>query len=127
MNNGINNNNLQKIIQINNSLDNINIFNNINLNNLHFFSNNKMNDKQRINSQLYFNNSTEVGYNNSNFNGNYTNNNNKYLNSSLNEIIRINKGIDGIYDSIQLMKSNNKINSKILYQISHSSQTLEGY
>ena len=27
MNNGINNNNLQKIIQINNSLDNINIFN----------------------------------------------------------------------------------------------------
>ena len=127
MNNGINNNNLQKIIQINNSLDNINIFNNINLNNLHFFSNNKMNDKQRINSQLYFNNATEVGYDNSNFNGNYTNNNNNYLNSSLNEIIRINKGIDGIYDSIQLMKSNNKINSKILYQISHSSQTLEGY
>ena len=127
MNNGINNNNLQKIIQINNSLDNINIFNNINLNNLHFFSNNKMNDKQRINSQLYFNNATEVGYDNSNFNGNYTNNNNNYLNSSLNEIIRINKGIDGIYDSIQLMKSNNKINSKILYQISHSSQTFEGY
>ena len=125
MNNGINNNNLQKIIQINNSLDNINIFNNINLNNLHFFSNNKMNDKQRINSQLYFNNATEVGYDNSNFNGNYTNNN--YLNSSLNEIIRINKGIDGIYDSIQLMKSNNKINSKILYQISHSSQTFEEY
>ena len=86
-----------------------------------------MNDKQRINSQLYFNNATEVGYDNSNFNGNYTNNNNNYLNSSLNEIIRINKGIDGIYDSIQLMKSNNKINSKILYQISHSSQTFEGY
>ena len=127
MNNGINNNNLQKIIQINNSLDNINIFNNINLNNLHFFSNNKMNDKQRINSQIYFSNAAEVGYDNNNFNGNSTNNNYLNLNSSLNEIIRINKGIDGIYDSIQLMKSNNKINSKILYQISHSSQTFEGY
>ena len=116
MNNGISDN-LKKLIQINNSLDNINRFNDINSNNLYFYQNHKANDKERINTKIYLNNSI--------FNEDFHNNN--FSDSPLNEIININKGIDSIYDSIQLMKSNNKINSKILYQISHSSQTLEGY
>ena len=57
----------------------------------------------------------------------FTKNNFPKPNASLNELININKGIDSVYDNMQLMKSSNKINSKVLYSLSHSSQTFEDY
>ena len=50
------------------------------------------------------------------------NNNDIQSYSSLNEIININKGIDSIYDNLQLIKGN-KINCKILYNINNYTQT----
>ena len=52
------------------------------------------------------------------------NNNDIQSYSSLNEIININKGIDSIYDNLQLIKGN-KINCKILYNINNYTQTSE--
>ena len=92
---------LQKIIQINNSLDNISLFNHMNLN-----YNSKIKIKYKNNSE-----------------GKFTVNNYSQTDSPLNKLMEINKGIDSIYDNMKLMKSSNKINSKILYQINRSSQT----
>ena len=103
MNNNNNNFTLQKLIQINNSLDNINTFNYMNPNynsNIKYIYNKQNNSEVKIKKNNY-----------------------SQTDSPLNELIAINKGIDSIYDNMKLMKSSNKINSKVLYQISRSSQT----
>ena len=112
---------LSKLIQINNSLDEINIFND--------FKSYEPNDEYKenicpvINSNIIISNNNDKDKNKEKL----RKTNNSEYDSPLLEIIKINKGIDSVYDNMQRMKSNNKINSKVLYLISHSSQTLEEY
>ena len=91
-----NNKNLEEISKINESLNSINII----------VADNKNNEINK-NEKSIINNSIQ-----------------SY--SSLNEIININKGIDSIYDNLQLIKGN-KINCKILYNINNYTQTSEDY
>ena len=144
---------LQQLIQINKSLDDINMFNENNIKNF----NKKNIDKEQnninnynynynhssiLNSEIDINKNSSLNISNNNYqeiNKNISNiqdknsqNNNNSLeynspNSPLNELININKKIDSVYDNMQLMKSSNKINSKVLYNISHSSQTFEEF
>ena len=125
---------LQRLKQINLSLDSINIINNNNLkrtsdNEIYF----KYNDKNHLDINNYMPiKSVAITFNDINksideLNNFFTKNNFPKPNASLNELININKGIDSVYDNMQLMKSSNKINSKVLYSLSHSSQTFEDY
>ena len=91
-----NNKNLEEISKINESLNSINII----------VPDNKNNEINK-NEKSIINNSIQ-----------------SY--SSLNEIININKGIDSIYDNLQLIKGN-KINCKILYNTNNYTQTSEDY
>ena len=91
-----NNKNLEEISKINESLNSINII----------VPDNKNNEINK-NEKSFINNSIQ-----------------SY--SSLNEIININKGIDSIYDNLQLIKGN-KINCKILYNTNNYTQTSEDY
>lgn len=91
-----NNNILNELIKINESLNNINI--NI--------SSEKINT---IELPKYINNENIFS---------------QYKNSTLSTINNINKGIDSIYDNIKLIQGN-KINSRVLYNISNSTQTYE--
>ena len=93
-----NNNILNELTKINESLNNINI--NI--------------SSQKINSIDL------PKYNINNNDNNFL----QYQNSALNTINNINKGIDSIYDNIKLIQRN-KINSRVLYNISNSTQTFE--
>ena len=93
-----NNNILNELTKINESLNNINI---------------------NISSQKI--NSIDLPKYNINTNDN---NFSQYQNSALNTINNINKGIDSIYDNIKLIQGN-KINSRVLYNISNSTQTFE--
>ena len=93
-----NNNILNELTKINESLNNINI--NI--------------SSQKINS---------IDLPKYNINNN-DNNFSQYQNSALSTINNINKGIDSIYDNIKLIQGN-KINSRVLYNISNSTQTFE--
>ena len=93
-----NNNILNELTKINESLNNINI--NI--------------SSQKINSIDL------PKYNINNNDNNFL----QYQNSALNTINNINKGIDSIYDNIKLIQGN-KINSRVLYNISNSTQTFE--
>ena len=125
------NDSLQKLIQINNSLDEINLLNDINGNNINLFNNNNKNDyNEKTLSPLNLSDFSSLNSDDKNdkgFSDNLSKNNYLNNNSPLNEIIRINQNIDSIYDSMLLMKSSNKINSKILNQVNHSSQTFENY
>ena len=93
-----NNNILNELTKINESLNNINI---------------------NISSQKI--NSIDLPKYNINTNDN---NFSQYQNSALSTINNINKGIDSIYDNIKLIQGN-KINSRVLYNISNSTQTFE--
>ena len=93
-----NNNILNELTKINESLNNINI---------------------NISSQKI--NSIDLPKYNINTNDN---NFSQYQNSALNTINNINKGIDSIYNNIKLIQGN-KINSRVLYNISNSTQTFE--
>ena len=93
-----NNNILNELTKINESLNNINI--NI--------------SSQKINSIDL------PKYNINNNDNNFL----QYQNSALNAINNINKGIDSIYNNIKLIQGN-KINSRVLYNISNSTQTFE--
>ena len=93
-----NNNILNELTKINESLNNINI---------------------NISSQKI--NSIDLPKYNINTNDN---NFSQYQNSALSTINNINKGIDSIYDNIKLIQRN-KINSRVLYNISNSTQTFE--
>ena len=93
-----NNNILNELTKINESLNNINI---------------------NISSQKI--NSIDLPKYNINTNDN---NFSRYQNSALSTINNINKGIDSIYDNIKLIQGN-KINSRVLYNISNSTQTFE--
>ena len=93
-----NNNILNELTKINESLNNINI--NI--------------SSQKINSIDL------PKYNINNNDNNFL----QYQNSALNTINNINKGIDSIYNNIKLIQGN-KINSRVLYNISNSTQTFE--
>ena len=125
---------LQRLKQINLSLDSINIINNNNIkrasDNENYF---KYNDKNHLDINNYMPiKSVAITFNDINksideLNNFFTKNNFPKPNASLNELININKGIDSVYDNMQLMKSSNKINSKVLYSLSHSSQTFEDY
>ena len=125
---------LQRLKQINLSLDSMNI---INKNNLKRASDNeiyfKYNDKNHLDINNYMPiKSVAITFNDINksideLNNFFTKNNFPKPNASLNELININKGIDSIYDNMQLMKSSNKINSKVLYSLSHSSQTFDDF
>ena len=125
---------LQRLKLINLSLDNMNI---INKNNLKSVPGNESYFKDNNKNHLDINNymptqSVTITFNNINksideLNNFFTKNNFPKPNASLNELININKGIDSVYDNMQLMKSSNKINSKVLYSLSHSSQTFEDY
>ena len=123
------NDSLQKIIQINNSLDGINILN-INENKIKFTNKNENDYIENNHSQLNLSDFSSIipaDKNNKGFTYNLSKDAYSNDNSPLNEIIKINQNIDSIYDSMQLMKSSNKINSKVLYQVNHSSQTFENY
>ena len=123
---------LQKLKQINISLDSMNI---INKNNLNKNSENEIYFKDNNKSHLDINNHmstfsvtntfNDINKNIDEINNFFIKNNYPRPNASLNELININKGIDSLYDNMQLMKSSNKINSKVLYSLSHSSQTFE--
>ena len=125
---------LQRLKLINLSLDNMNI---INKNNLKSVPGNESYFKDNNKNHLDINNymptqSVTITFNNINksideLNNFFIKNNFPRPNASLNELININKGIDSIYDNMQLMKSSNKINSKVLYSLSHSSQTFEDF
>ena len=117
------NNTLEKIMQINNSLDDMKTFNN--LNKINTFPNYKNNYKDKIYLPLNKKNFSLFTNNVSKFNDNLSSNDYFSNNSPLYKVIEINKGIDSVYDNIALMKSNNKINSKVLYQLNSSSQTTE--
>ena len=142
---------LQQLIQINKSLDDINMFNENNIKNFNKknidkeqnnINNYNYNHSSLFNSEIDINKNSSLNISNNNYqeiNKNISNiqdknsqNNNNSLeynspNSPLNELININKKIDSVYDNMQLMKSSNKINSKVLYNISHSSQTFEEF
>ena len=125
---------LQRLKLINLSLDNMNI---INKNNLKSVPGNESYFKDNNKNHLDINNymptqSVTITFNNINksideLNNFFIKNNFPRPNASLNELININKGIDSIYDNMQLMKSSNKINSKVLYSLSHSSQTFDDF
>ena len=117
------NNTLEKIMQINNSLDDMKTFNN--LNKINTFPNYKNNYKDKIYLPLNKKNFSLFTNSVSKFNDNLSSNDYFSNNSPLYKVIEINKGIDSVYDNIALMKSNNKINSKVLYQVNSSSQTTE--
>ena len=124
------NDSLQKIIQINNSLDGINLLNDINENNIKFTNKNKNDFNENNHSQSNksdFSSIIPADKNNKGFSYNLSKDAYSNNNSPLNELIKINQSIDTIYDSMQLMKSSNKINSKVLYQVNNSSQTFENY
>ena len=124
------NDSLQKIIQINNSLDGINILNDINENKIKFTNKNEndyIENKHSKSNLSDFSSIIRADKNNKGFIYNLSKDTYSNNNSPLNEIIKINQNIDSIYDSMQLMKSSNKINSKVLYQVNHSSQTFENY
>ena len=115
-----NNLNLQKLIQINKNLDSIYTFNNNTNKDTQSFPREHYNySKYNINNNLL----NEENY--KMFGEKLTENNstNSNPNSALNKICRINNVIDSVYDDMQLMKSNNKINCRILYQVNRSSQT----
>ena len=105
---------LQQLSQINKSLEDMNTFNN----SLSLFpynnNNNYLNDRN-ISNPIY------------NYQNPINQNNKISANSALRQIMNINKSIDSVYENVELMKSSNKINSKVLYLIHHSSQTLEDY
>ena len=137
MYNEMNNNkvdSLEKLKQINMSLDNMN---DINKNNLKRVSNNKINFKDNFKNPLDINNNkptysvtstfNDINKNIDEVNNFFIKNNYPRPNASLNELVNINKGIDSIYNNMQSMKSSNKINSKVLYSLSHSSQTFDDY
>lgn len=85
-----------------------------------------MNELYKINKEL--DNINVIKQNSNNYNSYQKNDFKIHMNSNssyaLNEIISIKKGIDSVYDNLQLMKGN-KINSKILYNINNFSQTYE--
>ena len=125
---------LQRLKLINLSLDSMNIINKNNLKNVpgneSYF---KDNNKNHLDINNYMpTQSVTIAFNNINksideLNNFFIKNNFPRPNASLNELININKGIDSIYDNMQLMKSSNKINSKVLYSLSHSSQTFDDF
>ena len=85
-----------------------------------------MNELYKINKEL--DNINVIKQNSNNYNSYQKNDFKIHMNSNssyaLNEIISIKKGIDSVYDNLQLMKGN-KINSKILYNINNFAQTYE--
>ena len=97
MSNSNNNKILYELTQINESLDEIKL--------------DKLKNTNKYNTNNYYlkNNFNNIIYT---------------QNCALNSIYSINKGIDSIYDHIKLIKGN-KINSKILYNISNYTQTEE--
>ena len=97
MSNSNNNKILYELTQINESLDEIKL------------DKLKNSNKYNINDYCLKNNFNNIIYT---------------QNCALNSIYSINKGIDSIYDHIKLIKGN-KINSKILYNISNYTQTEE--
>ena len=113
---------LHKLIQINKSLDDINIFNNNKQNKRYSYN---LNNSSLILSDN--NNLMDINSNINTFHNIINQNKLTESNSPLEQIININKRIDSVYDSMQLMKSSNKINSKVLYLVNHSSQTYEDY
>ena len=126
---------LQQLKQINKSLDNVNIINKNNLksdfDNEIYLKDNNNNNQLSINNfnpaHSVTNTFKDINKNIDELNNFFIKNNFPKPNTSLNELININKGIDSIYDNMQLMKSNNKINSKVLYNLSHSSQAIDDF